>query len=242
MKKKSAFLAFFILTSCSTFAFATSKAAMSHNNNLPSQISEYYRNYNEVSLFSSELERELITDSLMCKGVLGNPGNPHLNTSFEFCEQIPQLPESERLRRISALITELNEYVIRDTRDKMAIQGYIPGAGFHMRRSNPEVMPLFSNPYSVPSRLFKIHQVSLSGDSATVEVTVYQLNSKTNARLISQYNQYKKYRSGEKRNLGSEQLIRLAVPSTILSREYHQWVLDDGRWQKFETSTALIGK
>jgi len=239
MKKKSAFLAFFILTSFSTFAFATSKAAMSHNNNLPSKISEYYRNYNEVSLFSSELERELITDSLMCKGVLTNPGNFHLNTSFECCDEIPQLPESERLTRISALITELNEHVIRDTRDKMVIQGYIPGAGFHMRRSNPEVMPLFSNPYSVPSRLFKINQVSLSGDSATVEVTVYQLDPETNARLISQY---KKYGSGEKGNPDNEQLLRLAMPSAIFSREYHQWVLDDGRWQRFEASTTLIRK
>lgn len=234
--KKSAFLAFFILTSFFTFAFATSKAAMSHNNNLPSQINEYYRNYNEVSLFSSELERELITDSLMCKGVLVHPENPHLNISFEFCDEIPYLPESERLTRISALITEINKHIIRDT---IGIQEYMPGSGSHMRRTDPEVVPLLSNPYSVPPRVFKINQVSLSGDSATVEVTIYQIDSETNARLISQY---QRYGNGKEREAANEELIRLAMPSTIFRREYHQWVLDDGRWQKFENSTSLIGK
>jgi hypothetical protein len=175
----------------------------------------------------------------MCKGALGKPDNPHLNTSFDFCDEIPEMPESERLKRISALITELNGHLIKDTTDKMALQEYMPGAGFHMRRSNSEVMPLFSNPYSVPTRLFDINQVSLNGDSATVKVTVYQLDPKTNARLISQY---KRYGSGEKGNPDNDQLIRLAVPSAIFSREYHQWILDNGRWQRFEASTALIRK
>jgi hypothetical protein len=237
--RKRAFLAFFIIIPFSSFASATSKPVVSQNNNLPLQVSKYYSNYNFVSLFSSELERELITDSLMCKGVLGKPDNPHLNSSFDFCDEIPEMPGSERLGRISALITELNEHLIKDTTDKMAIQEYIPGAGFHMRRNNPEVMPLLPNPYSVPPRLFKVNRVSLSGDSATVEVTVYQLDPETNARLISQY---KRYGSIEKGNPNSEQLIRLAVPSAIFSREYHQWVLDNDRWQRFEASTALIRK
>lgn len=237
--KKWTFLALSIITSFSSFAFATSKLIASDNNNPPSRISEYYRNYNFVNLFSSELERELITDSLMCKGVLGKPNNSHLNTSFDFCDQIPEIPESERLKKISTLITELNKDIISDPGDKMVIQGYIPGANFHMRRSNPQVMPLLPNPYSLPPKLFKINQVRLSDNSATVEVTVYQLDPKNNARLISQY---KKYGSSEKENPNNEQLMKLAVPSTILSREYHQWVLDDGRWQRFETSTALIKK
>lgn len=237
--KKWAFIALSIITSFSSFAFATSKSVASDNNNPPSQISDYYRNYNFVNLFTSELERELITDSLMCKGVLGKPNNSHLNTSFEFCDQIPKLPESERLKRISALITELNKDIISDIGDKMMIQGYIPGANFHMRRSNPQVMPFSPNPYSLQPKLFKINQVRLSDNSATVEVTVYQLDPKNNARLISQY---KKYGSSEKENPNNEQLMKLAVPSTILSREYHQWVLDNGRWQRFEASTALIEK
>jgi hypothetical protein len=56
--KKWVFLAFSIITSFSSFAFATSKPVVSQNNNPPSEISNYYRNYNFVSLFSSELERE----------------------------------------------------------------------------------------------------------------------------------------------------------------------------------------
>lgn len=237
--KRWTFLALSIITSFSSFAFATSKLVASDNNNPPSQISDYYRNYNFVNLFSSELERELITDSLMCKGVFGKPNNSHINTSFEFCDQIPKLPESKRLKRISTLITELNNDIIKDPSDKMMIQGYIPGANFHMRKSNPQVMPLLPNPYSLQPKLFKINQVRLSNNSATVEVTVYQLDPKNNARLISQY---KKYGSSEKENPNNEQLMKLAVPSTILSREYHQWVLDNGRWQRLEASTALIEK
>lgn len=237
--KRWAVLTLSIVTSFSSFAVATSKSVESSNNNYPSQISEYYKKYNFTTLFSSEFERELITDSLMCKGVLGESDNFHLNTSFDFCNEIPAMPESERLRRISTLITELNEHTIRDSIDRMAFQEYMPGAGFHMRRSNPEVMPLFSNPYSVPPTLFKINQVSLSDDSATVKVTVYQIDPKTNARLISQY---KKYGSSKKENSDNEELMELAVPSAIFSREYHQWVLDDGRWQRFEASTALIEK
>jgi hypothetical protein len=175
----------------------------------------------------------------MCKGVLGKPNNSHLNTSFDFCDQIPKMPESERLKKISTLITELNKGIISDTGDKMVIQRYIPGANFHMRRSNPQVMPLLPNPFSLPPKLFKINQVRLSDNLATVEVTVYQLDPKNNARLISQY---KKYGSSEKENSNNEQLMKLAVPSTILSREYHQWVLKNGQWQRFETSTALIKK
>jgi hypothetical protein len=237
--KRWTFLALSIVTSFSSFAFAVSKLVASDNNNPPSQISDYYRNYNFVNLFSSELERELITDSLMCKGVFGKPNNSHLNTSFKFCDQIPKLPESERLKKISTLITELNKDIISDTGDKMVIQGYIPGANFHMRRSNPQVMPFSPNPYSLQPRLFKINQVRLSDNSATVEVTVYPLDPKNNAKLSSQY---KKYESGEKENPNNEQLMKLAVPSTILSREYHQWVLNNGQWQRFETSTALIKK
>lgn len=237
--KRWTFLALSIITSFSSFAFATSKLVASDNNNPPSQISNYYRNYNFVNLFSSELERELITDSLMCKGVFSKPNNSHINTSFDFCDQISKIPESERLKRISTLITELNNDIIKDPGDKMMIQGYIPGANSHMRTSNPQVMPFSPNPYSLQPRLFKINQVRLSDNSATVEVTVYQLDSKNNARLISQY---KKYGTSEKENPNNEQLMKLAAPSTILSREYHQWVLDDGRWQKFEASTALIEK
>ena len=103
--KRWTFLALSIITSFSSFAFATSKLVASDNNNPPSQISDYYRNYNFVNLFSSELERELITDSLICKGVFGNSNNSHLTTSFDFCDQIPKLPEAERIKRISTLIT-----------------------------------------------------------------------------------------------------------------------------------------
>lgn len=237
--KRWTFLALSIITSFSSFAFATSKLVASDNNNPPLQISDYYRNYNFVNLFSSELERELITDSLMCKGVFGKPNNSHINTSFDFCDQIPKLPESERLKRISTLITELNNDIIKDPGDKMMIQGYIPGENYHMRRSNPQVMPFAPNPYSLQSRLFKINQVRLSDNSATVEVTVYQLDSKNNAKLISQY---KRYGSGKNENPDNEQLMKLAAPSTILSREYHQWVLNNDHWQRFETSTALIKK
>ncbi len=160
--KKWTFLAFYIVNSFSSFFFAASKSVASENNNSPSQISEYYRNYNFVNLFSSELERELITDSLMCKGIFGKPNNRHLNTSFEFCDQIPKLLESERLKRISTLITELNKDIISDTSDKMVIQGYIPGVNFHMRRSNPQIMPLLPNSYSLSPKLFKINQLRLS--------------------------------------------------------------------------------
>ena len=79
----------------------------------------------------------------------------------------------------------------------------------------------------------------LSDNSATVEVTIYQLHPKNNAKLISPY---QKYRSSEQENHDNEQLMKLAAPSTILSREYHQWVLNNDHWQRFETSTALIKK
>lgn len=233
--KKWAFLALYISVSFSSFAFAASKSVASDNNNPPSQISDYYRNYNFVNLFSSEVERDLITDSLMCKGVLGKPDN--LTPTFNFCDQIPTVPESERLKRISALITALNQDIINNTEEKMMIQGYIPGSNSHMRTSNPQVMPFSPNPYSLEPKLFKINSVSLSDNSATVVVTVYQLDSQNKAKLISQYQKY-----GNNEEFNNEQLLKLAVPSTILSREYHQWVLKNGEWQKFENSTALIKK
>lgn len=233
--KRWGFLTFFIVTSLSSLVTANNSVASDNNN--PAQISEYYRNYNFVNLFSSEVERDLITDSLICKEVLGKPD--HLNTSFNFCAQIPKMPGSERLRRISALIIELNRDIVSNTEDKMILQGYIPGSNSHMRTSNPQVMPFSPNPYSLEPKLFKLNSVSLSDNSATVVVTVYQLEPKNNAKLISQY---QKYGNNEKGHLDNEQLIKLAMPSTIISREYHQWILNNGHWQRFETSAALIKK
>jgi len=60
----------------------------------------------------------------------------------------------------------------------MMIQAYTKIANFHMRRSNPPESLQLPNPYSLLPRLFKINQVRLIDNSATVEVTVYQLRLK----------------------------------------------------------------
>lgn len=227
---RSALLCFPALASLALFATTLSQgAASSGDSNLPRQIESYYRDYNYVSLFSSEQEREVIADSLMCNGTLGSATRSELN----FCDEIPSVPKTQRLDRIRTLIPQLSKHVIRAT-NSMDTQEYVPGEGSHLRKVNPQMQPLRRNPYSPTAEVLDIKQIKRNNNAVTVEVAVYPLDPSINARLISRYGT----RIGERPS--NESLIALAAPSSVLKHEFHQWIQEGGTWKKFETSTAFI--
>jgi hypothetical protein len=200
--------------------------------NLPEQIDAYYRNYNYVSLFSSEREREIIADALMCEGRLSRATQSDLN----FCNEIPSIPKSQRLDKMQTLIAELSRSVIRDV-NSMSVQAYVPGEGSHLRAIDPQRQPLRRNPYSPSAEVFDIRQIKRGDNAITVKVAVYPLDPAKNAQLISQYETQTGSRSEE---LSSGALVSLAAPSSVSRQEFHQWIKEGETWKKFETSAALI--
>lgn len=226
---RQALLYFSALASLASFATIFSQGAASSNSNLPKQIEAYYRDYNYASLFSSEREREIIADSLMCNGTLGSVTRSDLN----FCDDIPSVPKTQRLDRIRKLIPQLSKHVIRAT-NSMDTQEYVPGEGSHLRKVNPQMQPLRRNPYSPTAEVLDIKQIKRNNNAVTVEVAVYPLDPSINARLISRYGTRIDERPSNK------SLITLAAPSSVLKHEFHQWIQEGGIWKKFETSTAFV--
>ena len=230
--KTQALLRVSVLALLTFIATTFGRVAMSTDSDLPGQIDEYYRNYNYVSLFSSEIERELIADSLMCEGTLEWSSHSDL----DFCNEIPSLPASQRLDRTRALIIGLSEDVIRD-RNSMSIQEYVPGEGAYLRRIDPEMQPLRQNPYAPLPELYQVTQTTAESDAITVEATVYQLEPLTNTRLISRYETYEGMGAEIPSN---ENLLQLAAPSSILRREHHHWIMENGTWKRFESGAVLV--
>ena len=231
--ERKIFLRFSLLTSFALLTITSTQVTMARDRDLPEQIDEHYRNYNYVSLFSSDLEKELIADSLMCEGTLESSSPSEL----DFCSEIPVIPSSQRLDKIRTLIVDLSEDVIRSTHS-ISVQEYIPGEGAHLRNINPEMQPYTRNPYAPRSELLKINQqTEVDSHSVTVEVTVYQLEPATHTELISHYETFAD--SGEE-SLSTEALFQLAAPSSILRREFHQWIREDGTWKRSEISAVLL--
>lgn len=205
----------------------TGNKAKTASNNLPLQISEYYKNYNFVSAFSSPSERESIVNSLICNEAI-NPPNPNL--SLHFCEGAEELPESGRLKKIRALMQELNEHTIRDYTNSAMV---LPNVPSRTAKIDPEIFPPRGpypiSPYSIPSELVKVNLLRESDKAITVEVFVHPLTPETNSRLIAKY---KKSADDEKKIPSIEKLIKVAP---LHRQELHQWVRSDGQWMKSET-------
>jgi len=72
-----------VATSLPIFALFKVEANSPNNSNFPVQITEFYNKRNLVSLFSSEAERELVIDSLVCTGVK-EPPSQHILDPTEF--------------------------------------------------------------------------------------------------------------------------------------------------------------
>jgi hypothetical protein len=232
--KRQVLLCFSLLASVTLLAVTISMGAASKNKELPGQITEHYRNYNYISLFSSELEQEFIADSLMCDGVLEYTNYSNL----DYCKELPALPNSERLQKVRMLMTELGNDISQDT-NPMNVKQYKPGESTHFRLISPEMRSLHRNPYVQPSELYEIGEARVKHSSITVEVTVYQLEPATRKRLISQYGSDGVRGKGE--GIPSHQsLIRLAAPASIARREVHRWVVEDGTWTRSGQGTVLL--
>lgn len=234
--KKQSLLTCSALTVYSFLAMTSNMAALSAvssiDDDLPGQIYEHYNTYNYISLFSSDVERELIADSLMCEGTLERSPN----AIIDFCHEIPDLPDSQRLDKIRTLIVNLSDDVMRD-RNSLSSQTYLLGEGALLRTISPDMQPYTRNPYAPLSELLEISQISVDNNLITVAVTVYSLEPSTNTTLISQYDAY----GSRGENIPStDNLIQLAAPSSILRREVHQWIVDDGDWKRSEMSTILL--
>lgn len=232
--KKWGFLALSLMTSLSLTSWK-SQAEMSIPNELSSQITEYYRHRNFAVAFSSEVEQEIIIDSLICRGALDNLSPDWSSQHLEFCGEIPDLPESERLDAIEASIKELDKRVLPEETNSL-IPGYLPGSGSLMRKSDPNLVPLPSSADLVPPTLLKINQVQSSENSVTLEVTAFPINPEENVKLIEQYEEY------ESREKVPVKKLMQSVATSITHKEFHHWVLIDGNWKKLQSDTLLIGK
>lgn len=217
-----------VATSFPIFAPSKVEANSPSNSNLPVQITEFYNQRNLLSSFSSEAERELVIDSLVCTGALRSR---HLDISLDFCDRLPKQPKSERLTKIRTLIASLERQMLRDFGDSaMVIPGYLPGSGPLMRRTDPNVVPLPSSADSLPPQVFKIeNQVRHTENAITVQVLAYQVEPAIQARLISQY---------EKQG-NDENLMQVVAAHSTPTQEYHQWMLINNKWMKLEQEAIL---
>ncbi|MGQ4649032.1 hypothetical protein [Lyngbya aestuarii] len=222
-------------TTLSLVLFSRSQASTSTRNNLPPEIREYYINYNFVSSFSSDDERTIIANSLICEAKLAN-GNSFF--SFEACSKIPQIDKSNRLDKIRSLIAEINQQILRnETNWKMMIfLDFLRGEKALFRQANSEIVSSQFNPYFLSSKLFEINQVYPSDKEIKIEVSKYSLNSAYTVQLISQY---KAAENQEEKVAHSGALIESLVKTSIPTKEYHQWVLVDGDWRKLEQETVI---
>jgi hypothetical protein len=180
--KRRTMLCFSALALLTVSATAFYKEAALSASNLPGQIDAYYRNYNYLSLFSSEREREIIADTLMCEGKLGRATRSDLN----FCNEIPSIPKSQRLDKMQTLIAELSRSVIRDG-NSISIQEYVPGEGSHLRAIDPQKQAFRRNPYSPRAEVFDIKQINHDNNAIMIKVAVLPLDAARNAQLISRY-------------------------------------------------------
>lgn len=216
-------------TLLTTFAFSKVEANSPSNSNLPVEIAEFYEQRNLVSSFSSEVEREVIIDSLVCTGALKNS---NYNISLDFCNELPQPPKSERLTKISNLVMALERRMLRDASNSaMVIPGYKPGEGSLMRRTDPNVVPLPSSADSLPPKVFKIkNKVRQAENAITVRVLAYQIDPAIKAKLIAEYEKQK----------NAPNLMQVVTALSTPVQEYHQWMLIDRQWKKLEQQTHLI--
>ena len=231
--KKWGFLALSLIASLSITSLK-SQAETSIPNDLSSQITEYYRHRNFVAAFSSEVEQEIIIDSLICRGALDNLSPDWSSQYLEFCGEIPERPESERLDTVEDSIKELNKRVLPEETNSL-IPGYLPGSGSLMRKSDPNIVPLPSSADLLPPTLLTINQVQSNENSVTLEVTAFPINPEENAKLIEQYEEYE---SQEK--VPVKKLMQ-SVATSITQKEFHHWVMIDGNWKKLQSDTLLIG-
>ncbi len=133
---------------------------------------------------------------------------------------LPAPFKSERLGRIYKLINKLDAQLMRID----------PGMVIWPKMDQHPVRP----------ELIRICDVQRDNDEIAVEVLVYMMDTETNFKLVSLYDES----GGDEENIPSQeqriQMAQMGMSASAPRKGIHKWMLTDGSWMKTEADIWLL--